>query len=50
MCIHKQVSDKCAAAKYGLGLVCREGKRLGNAAIITNLYRLFIKIKLLEKN
>ncbi|KAL4122684.1 hypothetical protein QTP88_014969 [Uroleucon formosanum] len=31
--ILKRKHDKCAAAKYGLGLVCREGKRLGNAVI-----------------
>jgi len=28
-----QVSFKCATAKYGLGLVCRKGKRLENAAL-----------------
>jgi len=36
ICIHvyKPVTiDKCATAKYGLGLVCREVKRLGNAGL-----------------
>lgn len=28
-----KVSDKCATTKYGLRLVCREGKGLGDAVL-----------------
>jgi len=31
--MHIYVSDKCATAKYGLGLVCYKRKRLGNTDI-----------------